>query len=152
MFTAINISAALLGWSVGGFFLGLLLAWLTMKFLNGLTLLILQIKFYGFSHQGAEELLNDSEDAVKAIHAVVPDVNQVMLKIINTPDKPLGRFMDAEFYEWVDVAGQDSIVHRFLFSGTVDMSKGLPQKIADGCILLPPGILYQVDTPINKVT
>ena len=154
---AISISNEMLGWSFGGFCLGLALAWVGMKVMNAITLFLLQVKYYGFSEKGAAELAADAEDAMRGedtTAAVEPEdtVNQVMLKIVNTPEKILGRFMDAEFYEWIDVAGEDKIVHRFSFTGTIDMSRGVPQKLEDGCILLPPGILYQVDTPINNPT
>lgn len=134
------------------FFVAMLSAWLMIKLFNKVTLIGLQLFFYGFN---SEELQRDAAEAVKFYNERAGTdevVNKLALKIVGQPEKPAGRYMDAEFYEWIDVEDALGGIHRFSFFGTMDISRGISQKIPDNCILLPPGILYQVDQPVNTPT
>lgn len=137
---------------VTAFFIALLTAWVLIRVLNAITLLSLQFLFYGAKFQ---ELAHDAAEAAKFFNEQAADtgstVNRLALKIVATPEKPMGRFMDAEFYEWIDVegVGREGEIHRFSFNGTMDLSRGIVCPIPDNCILFPPGILYQVVTPVN---
>lgn len=132
------------------FFLGIIIIHFSLRALNFLSLVLIQFHVYGGDIDAlkkdadeALEILNGNE---KAPHVVPP--RSVMLKIVQRPEKVLGRYKDAEFFEWIDVQDEDGIVKRFIFDGAIDMENGF--SVPEGSILLPPGILYsyknQVDT------
>jgi hypothetical protein len=70
------------------------------------------------------------------------------LKILKTENR-LGTFQDVPFYDWIEVMGRDGRPYRFNYIGCQDLSKGL-KPVAKGCIVIPPGIIYQVDQPVNN--
>ena len=110
----------------------------------------LEIKYY---NGDLEAMLHDSEDALAIIgnknnrsshedesHG---DAVEMQLEIVNTPDVIYGRYMDTEFYEWLDVKSIDGPPIRFTFKTTEDISKGRVPEIQPGCILIPPGLVYE---------
>jgi hypothetical protein len=68
---------------------------------------------------------------------------ELRLKILAVPDKIFARYMDIEFYEWLDIEGPDGKPIRFTFKTTEDMSKGRIPAIEQNCILIPPGLVYE---------
>jgi hypothetical protein len=70
-------------------------------------------------------------------------ITKITFTIEDQPDNPIGKYMDIDFYEWLDLKGSDGIVKRYKFFGTVDISRDF--TLRTDCILIPPGILYQVE-------
>ena len=128
------------------FFLGIVGGFVCFRLFNIISLVILQLYFY---RGKTEEMIEDAEQALIETapkeKSAAPTTQQVSVKIVNTPDKIHGRYMDAEFYEWIEIEKPDGGTVRCTFSGTLDMSKGTPSYIPPKNFLIPPGILYQVD-------
>lgn len=154
--TGISISQIFFGTSAVGFIAGLITAFVTMKFLNFLSLAYLQYMFYGpdsaaFIKEYNEVVYGPGDGETPIPPNSVP-IEEMVLTIVKTPEKPSGKFMDVPFFEWLDIRGDDGALHRFNFFGTVDMSKGIPAHIPTGTVLIPPGIYYQVEENINTST
>lgn len=114
----------------------------TSKWLNNLSLVLINMVVYaGNLEEAAEEALSASATPPVPPSAATTEV--VDFTIIGKPDTPCARYQDAEIFEWLDVKGEDGVVQRLLFEGTVDMKRGLPNNIEPGTLLLPPGILYK---------
>lgn len=149
------VASNYLGENIWGFLGGLIFSSILVRILNAVTLMWLQNKHYG---NDIEEMVEDAEHAVNFINGKTYEepeeitVDKVQLTIVDTPDQIFGRYMDHEFYEWLDVKGVDDKIVRFNFKSTMDVSRGISQEIPAGCILLPPGLLYQVDEPVNTST
>lgn len=129
--------------------IGLLISWSLMKFLNWAALLFFQFKIYGHD---APQLAEDARVLLEANNQVerrgpIP----FMLKITNH-SAPCGKFMDAIIHEWIEIQGEDGEMQRLVFAGTMNLSNGVPQQIPDNCLLIPPGLLYQVEASINTPT
>jgi hypothetical protein len=124
-----------------------------MKIASYLVAFILQLIFYGMDFQ---TMMKDAAVASQVLsrraNAPIPPVaHQVQLKIV-AYSEPFGKYKDCPMYDWLDVLGADGKTHRFSYLSTMDIEGGQTFQIPDGCILLPPGILYQVDTPVNTPT
>lgn len=137
--TALAIESFFLGLIVGVF-----LMWLFMKLLNSVTLMFIQMKVY----QGdTEALVEDAQAAVNAINnppPPQPEVRQLMMKIVDIPEKPIGRYMDADIYEWMMIQDPEGKTQRFEFTGTVNLERGeIPPP---GTLTFPPGIIYEPKT------
>lgn len=115
-------------------------------------------KYY---HGNIEQMLEDAKEAVAIIDEASDSLDnkyssndeeeelsgatELRLEVMAVPDKIYGRYMDIEFYEWLDIKGQDGQPIRFTFKTTEDMSKGRIPSLEPGCILLPPGLVYETD-------
>ena len=117
-----------------------------IRVLNYVTLLTLQWLRYGLK---VDELLHDADEATHIMHGkapppieVDPKVGQLDFRIVKKARKPLGKFMDEYFYEWIEVArGGETL--RLYFEGTLDMKKATVKDIPADCVVLPPGIIYK---------
>lgn len=139
-----------------GFLSTLIISSVLVRILNVTVLFILQRLYYG---DNIQELVDDANYASKIFDENPKQMESqqsiaeiIELTIVNTPDKKFGKFMDCEFYEWLDFKGHDNKIVRGYFKSTIDISNGISQHIPEGCILLAPGLLYQVDEPINTST
>jgi hypothetical protein len=161
-FLFINFFAALVfGWGLGQLLIdpathpvwfGLVsggLAAVLIRFLNYVTLLTLQWLRYGLK---VDELLHDAEEATNVMHGKAPPpieqdpkVGQLDFRIVKKARKPLGKFMDEYFYEWIEVARGGEVV-RLKFEGTLDLKKATVKDIPADCLVLPPGIIYKPQT------
>ncbi len=119
--------------------------------LNQISLFLLNLIIYQGNFQ---EMAREAEHAAAVINGHAPpsiDKSQAIinldLQIVDRPDNPIGRFMDADIFEWLHIKGTDGKLYRFMFEGTLDMTKGLPNQIPQDCLLLPPGILYKLKSP-----
>jgi hypothetical protein len=82
----------------------------------------------------SEEAIDEDEDDT--------DVINVDLEIAGHPEKPVGKFMDAEFYEWIDFKF-DGKVRRANFFGTANLRGDV--VLPDRGVLIQPGLIYQFD-------
>lgn len=91
-------------------------------------------------HQIVEDILDDKGQ----VSADAPaKVGAVELTIVAMPEKPIGSYLDAKIYEWLDIAtGVPGETVRFEFHRTVDNLKHY--QIEQDCILLHPGIVYRL--------
>ena len=130
---------------------GVVASSLLIRLLNWASLIILQFIYYRFD---VDELL---ADAMYAQHVIEKSgetkspMREIAFKIIGTPDKHVGTFMGEQFFEWLDVEHDDGQLARLVFKGTADISQGYPE-LETGLVILPPGLIYQVDTSINSST
>jgi len=104
-----------------------------------------------------EQMLHDAKEAVALLDEEsdshddkyssdteeLTGATELRLKILAVPDKIYARYMDIEFYEWLDIEGSDGNPIRFTFKTTEDMSKGRIPEIEKNCILIPPGLVYE---------
>ena len=123
------------------FIAGIFLMWLFMKLLNTITLVFIQMKVY----QGdTKALVEDTAAVVNAINNRAPsqpDARQFIMKVIHIPEKPIGKYMDADIYEWMDIQDSEGVTQRFEFTGIVNLEKG--ETPPEGTLTLPPGIIYE---------
>ena len=133
--------------------ISMVLSWVIFKALSFCTFNLLRISIYCFSKK---EILADTANAAvfyqNAAHQANSIASQFELTVVNTPEKPIGTYQDHPIFEWIDLQGADEQLHRFSFVGTMDIARGITQPIPNGCILLPPGLVYQVDQTINTPT
>lgn len=125
-------------------------AWLCSRVLNVISLIVIQNHVYG---QELDEMVDDAKDYIKEQSR---DTSQDMestttysrleIKILEKPEKSIGRFMDADFYEWLLI---DDGVHgevKVFFTGTIHMKDGMPlSTVPNGGVLFEPGILYMAE-------
>lgn len=71
----------------------------------------------------------------------------VMMHVENLPESPLGRYMDVDFYEWIDFRDEHGQIQRFKFNGTVDMNALTHMP---GVYIVPPGIIYKKDDAMDS--
>jgi hypothetical protein len=120
---------------------------LFLMLLNTVVLMIIQLKVY----QGdTASLVEDATAYAKAINTPVPyqpGAEMLMMKIINVPDKPIGKFMDADIYEWLDLEDSNGVTRHFEFVGTVNMENG--EVAPQGMLTLPPGLIYEPKSQVN---
>lgn len=130
------------------FFTSLIVAAICNKALGFLSLWFLRKVMYG---SNVKEMISDANDVIEIIQTSneqsPKQPNRINFTIVNTPEAPIGSYMDSQFFEWLDVQGADGVVRHCSFVGTMDISRGLSREIPDGCFLLPPGIIYQVEKP-----
>lgn len=86
------------------------------------------------SHINVEQKMPEEKQATQAPTAME-------LNILNKPEKPLAKYMDSDIYEWLDFEAEDGRAERFIYFGTLDLTKG--GSIPVGCVLIQPGILYR---------
>lgn len=130
--------------------LGMGTSFLVLNVLNLLAAIVLAALFYGpTTKQDLKDAINTeySGEDPEEMEDDGPEFNEVSIKIIETPEKPIGSFMGSQFFEWLDIEDTDSKVKRFWFHGTVNMQQGLQAPLPDGSFLIPPGILYNSEVP-----
>lgn len=102
-----------------------------------------------FKYQ-ASKLKPDGSNLQEITEAILDDVDKpevsstaVELTIVDMPEKPIGSYLDAKIYEWIDVAGGvPGEKVRFEFYRTVDNINNY--EIERDCILIHPGIVYKL--------
>jgi len=124
-----------------GFLVGVFLMWLFMKILNIIAMMYIQMKVY---EGDTDALLKDASDALDAITNPQDQVIPRVVKIISKPTAPIGKFMDADIYEWMEVQDPSGSIQRFEFSGTVNLEKG--ETPPPGTLTFIPGIIYEPKT------
>jgi hypothetical protein len=144
----ITLLSALAGymitWLVASMYLAGPVFWLTLTLGGaGLTWLIYLVTFsistYSIYRGNLDELgLNREQEDVAANGPML-----INLEIAGHPDEPVGRYMDHEFYEWLDFKSKDGTVRAHFF-GTVDLKREV--FIPPGCVLLSPGLLYEIES------
>jgi len=70
--------------------------------------------------------------------------------VVAGPEKPLGKFMDANIYEWLHFVGGDGVVRRFTYH-SVAQTPAQRINLPEGCIIVPPGIIYKMDDELPIV-
>lgn len=71
------------------------------------------------------------------------NVERVTMKVVKTSEAQYGRYMDVEFYEWIEVETPQGEILRFDFKTTQPIKKGVPNDVPVGCLLIPPGLIYE---------
>jgi hypothetical protein len=79
----------------------------------------------------------------------IDEVERQSLVIVDTPDDTIGTFKGTEFFEWLDLADKDQVVHRAEFSGIVNLDEEI--VVPPRCIVLPPGLLYELSQDVEQV-
>jgi hypothetical protein len=144
-----------LGWTIMSMVAAGILSWFTMKLGIILSTVFFQLVFYKGDYTAmltdahkAQEILNRRQDVIiNRVGGPMPPAE--LLKIIKTDEKPIGTFNDAPFYEWIEVMGKDGRSYRFNYHGTDASRTPKKRPVPADCILVPPGILYQVAPEIN---
>jgi len=65
--------------------------------------------------------------------------------VIGGPEKHIANYMDAKIYDWLDMVGQDGIKRRFNYHSVATKPEHHHGILPEGCIIIQPGIIYQVD-------
>lgn len=130
------------------------LAFVLNKILNAIAgSLILWVFYRGDTDSLAEDAHNAAKIIAKEMQEETIEQNttsstklDISLKIKDLPSHPVGSFLDEPIYEWIDFspADDESKIFRAHFEGTINLEKVKEYTIPDGCILLPPGLLYKV--------
>ena len=134
--------------SVENFIAACLISFVSNKIFNVITLTYFQRKHYAGNF---EEMVKDAEEASEIIKNYDPSeestedqIAQVSMTIVEVPEKTYGRYMDVDFYEWLKVKGVDGNPVKVTFTGTISLEKGeIPPP---NHIVIPPGLVYQVET------
>lgn len=136
--------------TVGAFLCALFLSWMFAKFLNFITLSLFKMTIYAGDW---DNMMKDADNAIKVINSETVEVptREIKFKILGTSE-PLGKFMDATFYDWIEAEDENGVKHKLNFTGTLDISNGINVALPDGSVLLPPGLLYQVEELVNNPT
>jgi hypothetical protein len=128
-------------------------SWVLSRILNVISLIVIQNHVYG---EELEEMVDDATDYIKELDGEIKELGseikpqdsyvKLEIKILQKPEKSIGRFMDADFYEWLVI---DDGVHgeaKVFFTGTIHMKNGLPlSTVPNGGVLFEPGILYMAE-------
>lgn len=146
---AIKVCVSMFGISVTAFIVGGLLAYSAMR----LGVLIFDNICYSLFYKGNHTQMHADATIAKAyFRSKISGVNVEPIAtttIVNLPEKTLATFKDVAFYEWMDVIDQNGNNVRLKYYGCIEIGKS---NIPPGCIMIEPGILYQVDTAVNKAT
>ena len=136
------------------FFTALILSiacsWAFLRVLNVITLVAIQVYVY---RSNVDEAIADAKKFNSPVEELeeneVPKLTleKSSITVINTPEKPIGRFMDKSFFEWLII---DDGIHgprKYVFSGTTQMKDDsmIDMVLSPGSIIMKPGIIYQVD-------
>ena len=125
-------------------------AWLCSRVLNLISLIIIQNLVYG---QELDELVDDATDYIKEQSrdtskdmGSTTTYSRLQIKILEKPEKSIGRFMDADFYEWLLIDDGVNGEVKVFFTGTIHMKDGTPlSTVPNGGVLFEPGILYMTE-------
>lgn len=159
-FLAAGLALALIDWAVPGLqeggFTNTLLRWFAVlgltfvgcKWLNNISLLLINMIVYAGDYEAAAQEANTGVDPLAQLpqnfaQTPAPRTELMNFLIVNKPEAPYARYQDADIFEWIDVEDEMGVVRRMQFEGTVDLKRGLPDNLEVGTILLPPGILYK---------
>lgn len=126
---------------------GLICTWLFYRIFTLLSSPIAQFIAYRGNWEKHAEDMNFLASLAKppAVHPETEPVQKyktVMMHVENLPETPLGRYMDVDFYEWIDFRDEAGQIQRFKFNGTVDMTSLTHMP---GAYIVPPGIIYKKD-------
>jgi hypothetical protein len=115
------------------------------KWLNNISLSIINMVVYGGDMNAAAEEARAAlqRPEVAPTEQQPPQTQLVNFEIIKKPDTPVARYQGADIFEWMDVIDEYGEVRRLTFDGTVDLRGAAPAHLAEGTLILPPGILYK---------
>mgnify|MGYP001393129737 CR=1 FL=1 len=122
------------------------LATIFIRVFNYTSLVLLQFWYYRLD---VSSLVSDSENAMHVMNGTSPppiesdpkaQVHE--FRVTKKARKPLGRYMDHDFYEWIEIARGEAR-ERLYFDGTIDLKKATVKDIPGDCLILPPGIIYR---------
>jgi uncharacterized membrane protein len=125
----------------------MVMTFIVSKILNFISLTFLKMKIYG---SDVDKMVADAEFASGVLGQVTeeetegPQTVELQLTIVDTPEKPYGKYMDTDFFEWLDIRGITEKVERCTYVGIADIKN--IKAIPPGQIVLPPGLIYQVET------
>src|SRR5271168_589860 len=150
---SVYLCGTVLGWTILSMVAAALLTWFLMKLGVIVMTLFFQIAFYKGDYAAmladankAQEYLHNRQDMIiKKVGGQRPE----MLKIIKTDEAHIGTFQDEKFYDWIEVMGKDGRSYRFNYFGCMDLTHGQKRPVPDDCLMIPPGIIYQVAPEIN---
>lgn len=83
----------------------------------------------------ATELLENEQEPQKTLEITT-------MRIHATPDLPIGKYKDAQIWEWMDFELPHGTIVRGVFAGTFDIDKG-EVTMPEDTLLIAPGILYE---------
>jgi hypothetical protein len=145
----VSFGSILYFWDYGleNFILAAISSFVLNKLFSMITLSYFQYKNY---HGHYAEMIADAAYASSLIEKSAaeevsnePRLQQLSVTIMGTPEKTTGRYMDTDFYEWLAVKGEDGKLVKIVFTGTISLEKGeIPPP---NSIVLPPGLIYQVE-------
>lgn len=142
----ISFGSTLYFWDYGleNFVLAAISSFVLNKLLNFITLSYFQWKNYrGHYAEMVDDATYASDLITKSVEQDESPLQQLSITIMNTPEKTAGRYMDVDFYDWLDVKGIDGNPVRVTFNGTISLENGdIPPQ---GSIVIPPGLIYQVE-------
>lgn len=129
--------------AVSAFLVGIVISAILLRILNAVTMAALYWAMYRNDPPDLEALRQEVEGPEE--DAPLTTMN---FTVVASSD-PIGRFMDNDLYDWIDVTveGNDKDVLRLNYVGTVDVSRPFASLWPAGTIVLPPGVCYQVATP-----
>lgn len=134
-------------------FLGIVLSlgstWLIARILNAISIVLIQLYVYGTD---TKSMIEDAKKFTEStgtdgIPSIEPEVKRINIKIVSTSEKPIGKFMDTSFFEWVIIDDGVNGPRKFTFSGTTQMQNGsvAGEMVGPGTIVFYPGLIYQVE-------
>lgn len=144
-FTDINFFAA--------FILSIAVSWAFLRILNVISLVAIQLYVYG---SNADEAIADTkkfnsmtEEPEEPPEKKGPQTHleKANIQVVDTPEKPIGKFMDKSFFEWLIIDDGIHGARKYVFSGTTQMNgdSKIDMALEPGTIIMQPGIIYQVE-------
>lgn len=69
---------------------------------------------------------------------------EVQMTVVSVPDKPIGHYLDAEIFEWIEFSRNGQLIMA-RFADTISPKQQKTFEIPDEHALFPPGILYKLE-------
>lgn len=155
----VSVLAGCLVWSMIGVFfpeapiflafpVGLFATYFLAKWLGKITHFIIN----AFVYRGDFKQMYDDAVEVEAErygNVQVESADAYPLIDIEVIDKSevIGRYLDADIFDWLILLGQDGVKYKFTFEGTMNPQIDDTRRIPNDCFMLPPGILYKLQGP-----
>lgn len=137
------------GWIVAAL-IGIMVALCTNFIGQLIRALYLLWKYYNFQ---LDELIADVNEAtlraqLDYIESQLPRIEEkaFTMTIVGLPEKPIGKFKDAAIFDWIDFQGSDGVTRRYNYHSIVNDYYNIDYtKLPENAVILPPGLVYQVD-------
>lgn len=153
-----SIVFTIFGISIDSFIGAAIISWILNFVAVSIAVIYYQKKILG-SDVSSDELLDDlrnkvdaiiddmEEDEGPALKSSGEQVTPQTLKftVLAVPETPVGKFMDHDIFEWIDIVDTAGTKYRCFFTGTMNLSSGKTFTIPAKSFVLPPGIIYQVE-------
>jgi len=127
--------------SFGIFFLFKLLEFLVVKIVYGSNKQLM--------HDDAQSVI-DQYYARQQPQEENSNITQVEFTIEELPEKPVGKYYDADIYEWIKVRSPDGKLVTAYFEDTINPKQMDTYPIPDGHMLIPPGILFKLEDEVEE--